>query len=52
MENRYHTWNFRFRMCQDGRYFGGANVPNEDWIITPAMNFDLYTNEVFSFMSA
>jgi hypothetical protein len=33
-------------------YSGGANVPNEDWLIIPAMNFDLYTNEVFSFMSA
>jgi hypothetical protein len=33
-------------------YGGGVNNVNEDWLITPAMNFDLYTNEVLSFMSA
>jgi hypothetical protein len=30
----------------------GRPFVNEDWLITPAMNFDLYKNEVFSFMSA
>lgn len=33
-------------------YSGGVNNPNEDWLITPAMNFDLYSNEVLSFMNA
>jgi hypothetical protein len=33
-------------------YFGGANIQNEDWLITPAMNLNLYSNEVFSFMNA
>jgi hypothetical protein len=33
-------------------YAGGVNNVNEDWLITPAMNFNLYTNEIFSFMSA
>jgi hypothetical protein len=33
-------------------YAGGINNVNEDWLITPAMNFDLYTNEVLSFMNA
>jgi hypothetical protein len=33
-------------------YSGGVNFLNEDWLITPAMNFDLYTDEVFSFMNA
>jgi len=33
-------------------YGSGVNNVNEDWLITPAMNFDLYTNEVLSFMSA
>jgi hypothetical protein len=33
-------------------YFGGANIQNEDWLITPAMNFNLYSNEVLSFMNA
>ncbi len=33
-------------------YAGGVNNLNEDWLITPAMNLDLYTDEVFSFMNA
>jgi hypothetical protein len=33
-------------------YAGGVNNVNEDWVITPAMNFNLYTNEVLSFMNA
>jgi hypothetical protein len=33
-------------------YASGANNDNEDWLITPAMNFNLYSNEVLSFMSA
>jgi hypothetical protein len=32
-------------------YAGQANV-NEDWIISPAMNFDLYYNEALTFQSA
>jgi hypothetical protein len=31
---------------------GGSPFVNEDWLITPAMNFDFYKNERFSFMSA
>jgi hypothetical protein len=30
----------------------GKPFGNEDWLITPSMNFDRYKNEVFSFMSA
>jgi hypothetical protein len=30
----------------------GCPFANEDWLITPAMNFDMYKNEVFSFMSS
>jgi hypothetical protein len=30
----------------------GLPFANEDWLITPAMNFELYKNEVFSFMSS
>jgi len=33
-------------------YAGSRNYINEDWLIIPAMNFDLYSNEVLSFMSA
>jgi Secretion system C-terminal sorting domain/Domain of unknown function (DUF5017) len=33
-------------------YAGGVNNVNEDWLITPAMNFDLYTHEVLTFMNA
>ena len=33
-------------------YLGGSYYVNEDWLITPAMNFDLYTNEVLNFMSS
>ncbi|MDP8232158.1 MAG: chitobiase/beta-hexosaminidase C-terminal domain-containing protein, partial [Candidatus Zophobacter franzmannii] len=32
-------------------YSGGAQ-DNEDWLISPAMNFDAYENEVFSFDNA
>lgn len=30
----------------------GNTVANEDWLITPAMNFDQYTNEALSFQTA
>ncbi len=33
-------------------YLGGSYYVNEDWLITPAMNFDLYTHEVLNFMSS
>lgn len=33
--------------CDGGRLF-----VNEDWLITPSMNFDRYSNETLSFMSA
>ena len=33
-------------------YAGGANNVNEDWLISPAMNFNLYNNEALSFVSA
>jgi len=32
-------------------YSGGA-VANEDWLISPSMNFNHYTNELFRFQSA
>ena len=32
-------------------YAGASNV-NEDWLITPAMNFDKYNNEALNFQSA
>jgi len=33
-------------------YNGSNNVENEDWIITPAINFNAYSNEVLNFSSA
>jgi hypothetical protein len=33
-------------------YANAANNLNEDWLITPSMHFDQYTNEVLSFMSS
>ncbi|MCX6247137.1 MAG: choice-of-anchor J domain-containing protein [Bacteroidetes bacterium] len=33
-------------------YLAPNNVPNEDWLITPSMNFDLYNSEVLTFMNA
>jgi hypothetical protein len=33
-------------------YLGGSYFLNEDWLITPAMNFNLYTDEVLNFMSS
>jgi hypothetical protein len=31
---------------------GGIYVPNEDWLISPAMNFNLYSNEELTFQTA
>lgn len=31
---------------------GSDNIENEDWMITPAINFDNYTNEEMNFISA
>lgn len=33
-------------------YAGGFPLVNEDWLISPAMNFNNYNNEVLTFMSA
>ncbi len=33
-------------------YAAGVNNVNEDWLISPAMNFNLYTNEALTFVSA
>ncbi len=33
-------------------YVSGTIYPNEDWLISPAMDFSSYENEVFSFWSA
>ena len=32
--------------------YAGGNNANEDWLISPAMNFDNYTNEIFWFKTA
>ncbi|MCD4771949.1 MAG: T9SS type A sorting domain-containing protein [Bacteroidales bacterium] len=32
-------------------YDGGSNV-NEDWLISPSLNLDLYDDEIFTFISA
>jgi hypothetical protein len=32
-------------------YFSGTDIPNEDWLISPAMNFNHFKWEQFSFMS-
>ena len=33
-------------------YYSGAAHQNEDWLISPAMNFNLYTNEQLTFQTA
>ncbi len=38
--------------CAKMSGYSGGSIVNEDWLITPAMNFNLYTDEVLSFMSA
>jgi hypothetical protein len=38
--------------CAKMSGYAMANLPNEDWLISPAMNFDQYNNEVFTFYSA
>ncbi len=32
--------------------YSGGYVPNEDWLISPALNFDNYTGETLDFISA
>ena len=38
--------------CAKMSGFSGAAVVNEDWLISPAMNFDTYINEQLTFQSA
>ncbi|MEI6433277.1 MAG: choice-of-anchor J domain-containing protein [Bacteroidota bacterium] len=38
--------------CAKVSGFAGASNVNEDWLITPAMNFDKYNNEALNFQSA
>lgn len=33
-------------------YYGGSSHQNEDWLISPAMNFNQYTNEELTFQTA
>jgi hypothetical protein len=33
-------------------FSGGASNPNEDWLISPALNFDNFTNEILTFQTA
>jgi len=33
-------------------YYGGTSHQNEDWLISPPMNFNLYTDEVLTFQTA
>ncbi|MBN2829671.1 MAG: chitobiase/beta-hexosaminidase C-terminal domain-containing protein [Candidatus Cloacimonetes bacterium] len=45
------TWLANSSNAYMNGYLSGAQ-DNEDWLISPAMNFDAYENEVFSFDSA
>jgi len=38
--------------CAKMNGYSGGPVENEDWIISPAMNFDLYVNEQLTFYTA
>ncbi|MBE0646369.1 MAG: choice-of-anchor J domain-containing protein [Bacteroidales bacterium] len=38
--------------CAKMNGFSGGAVENEDWLISPAMNFDLYVNEQLTFQTA
>lgn len=38
--------------CAQMTGYTGVSNPNEDWLISPAMDFSSYDNEVFSFWSA
>lgn len=33
-------------------FYGGVSHQNEDWLISPSMNFNLYTDEEFTFQTA
>lgn len=38
--------------CAKMSGYQGTTYANEDWLISPSMNFNLYSNELFSFYSA
>ncbi|MBE0646368.1 MAG: lamin tail domain-containing protein [Bacteroidales bacterium] len=38
--------------CSKMNGYSGGAVANEDWLISPSMNFNHYTNELFRFQSA
>lgn len=46
-----HNYNDSYH-AKMSNYNGSENIENEDWLMTPAINFNNYTNEVLQFESA
>jgi hypothetical protein len=46
------THGYSLPACAKMSGYAGGNFDNEDWLISPALDFDHSTNEVLSFMSA
>jgi hypothetical protein len=47
-----NTFGINGTPCAQMSGYLGGDFANEDWLISPAMNFDEYDNEVFTFYSA
>lgn len=51
--SRDNTYGIGSTPCaQMSGFASGTDFENEDWLISPAMNFDDYDNEIFTFYSA
>jgi len=47
-----NTYGINATPCAQMSGYASGDFANEDWLISPAMNFDQYNNEVFTFYSA
>jgi hypothetical protein len=48
----WHQATYQGKTYANMNGFSGAAIPNEDWLISPAMNFDPYDNETLNFETA
>jgi len=50
--DRNNTYGINNTACAQMSGYDGGNFANEDWLISPAMNFDVYENEKLTFYNA
>lgn len=48
----WHQATYQTKTYANMNGFSGTAIPNEDWLISPAMNFDPYINETLNFETA